>query len=195
MYFNMKGKLIIFSAPSGAGKTTIVHHLLRSNQKLRFSVSACSRPGRPGEIHGKDYYFFRPEEFKKKIAGNEFVEWEEVYPGQYYGTLRSELDKIWSEGCHAVFDVDVIGGLNLKKKFPDNSLSVFIQPPSLAELERRLRLRSTESEESLRKRLGKAEQEMSFAPQFDVILINDNLDRVISEAEQVINEFINPAKT
>jgi len=190
MYSEMNGKLIIFSAPSGAGKTTLVNHLLKTDPRLRFSVSACSRPMRKGEIHGKDYYFFTPDEFKRKIDNDEFVEWEEVYPGQYYGTLKTELEKTWNEGCHAVFDVDVIGGLNLRKKFPVNSLAIFVQPPSLQELEKRLRMRSTETEKSLKKRLGKAEKEMSYAPQFDVILVNDNLEKAVTEAGQIINEFI-----
>jgi len=186
----MQGKLLIFSAPSGSGKTTIVKHLLKVNPRLRFSISACSRPKRENEIHGKDYYFLSAEEFKNKIANNEFVEWEEVYPGQYYGTLKSELERIWEEDNHVIFDVDVMGGLNLKKIFPD-SLAVFIQAPSLDELEKRLRKRSTETEVSLKRRMGKAEEEMAFAPYFDVILVNDQLERVLPEAEHVVNDFIN----
>ena len=186
----MGGKLFIFSAPSGSGKTTIVRSLLEKDLSLEFSISATSRPKRDNEVHGSDYHFLSVEDFKKKIENDEFVEWEEVYPGQYYGTLKTELEKTWNEGCHAVFDVDVIGGLNLRKKFPVNSLAIFVQPPSLQELEKRLRMRSTETEKSLKKRLGKAEKEMSYAPQFDVILVNDNLEKAVTEAGQIINEFI-----
>lgn len=158
--------------------------------KLRFSVSACSRPKREGEVHGKDYYFFSPEEFKEKMTNNEFLEWEEVYPGQFYGTLKSELKRVWNEGFHVVFDVDVIGGLNLKKKYPENSLAIFLLTPSPADLEKRLRMRSTETEESVRKRMDKAQEEMSYSSQFDIILVNDTLERVIPEAERIVNNFI-----
>lgn len=187
----MNGKLIIFSAPSGSGKTTIVKHLLSVNPKLRFSISACSRKKRPGEVHGKDYLFFSKSEFEKKIENNEFLEWEEVYPGQYYGTLRSEIEKLRKEGFHVIFDVDVVGGLNLKSKYPADSLSVFVQAPSLEELEKRLRARLTESEADIRKRLIKAKEEMSYASKFDIILVNDNLEETFFKAEKIITDFIN----
>ncbi len=186
----MKGKLFIFSAPSGSGKTTIVRHLLKTFPELQFSVSACSREKRVGEIHGKDYYFLKVDEFKEKIRNDEFLEWEEVYPGQYYGTLKSELQRIWNAGKHVIFDVDVVGGLNLRKLFPSNSLAVFIQPPSLQELEKRLKARSTEADESLRKRMGKAKTEMEHAKEFDIILVNDNLKKAQDEAVKIVSDFI-----
>ena len=186
----MQGKLLILSAPSGSGKTTIAKHLLKTFPELQFSVSACSREKRPGEEEGRDYYFLTDEEFRKKVKNNEFVEWEEVYPGQYYGTLQSELQRIWDSGGHVVFDVDVVGGLNIKKKFPSDSLSIFIQAPSLGELEKRLRARFTESEESIRKRVGKAMKEMEFAKQFDKVLINERLGNALKEAEKLVGDFL-----
>lgn len=185
-----KGKLIIFSAPSGSGKTTLVHHLLsKSELKLAFSVSATSRTKRPNETHGKDYYFLSVDEFKKSISKDEFLEWEEVYSDQFYGTLRSEIDRIHSEGKHVMFDVDVVGGLNIKKQFGDDALAVFVKPPSIEELENRLRNRSTESEEGLKKRVGKAAEEMEYTNQFDVVLVNDNLERAKAEAEKLVADF------
>ena len=181
---------MIFSAPSGSGKTTIVKHLLKQFPELQFSVSACSREKRAGEAEGKDYYFLSVEEFRNNIEKNEFVEWEEVYPGQYYGTLRSELERIWNKGKHVIFDVDVVGGLNIKRQFPSLSLAVFIKPPSLAELEKRLKKRSTESEESLRKRIGKAKEEMEYADKFDVIIMNDKLENALKEADDIVRDFI-----
>ena len=186
----MEGKLIIVSAPSGSGKTTIVRELLKLNPKLEFSVSACSRPKREHEVHGKDYYFISEEEFRSKINKDSFVEWEEVYPGSFYGTLKSELHRIWGKGNHVVFDVDVIGGLNIKKQFGSQALSVFIMPPSIEELENRLRARKTETEESLKKRINKAEYEMTFSKDFDTIVINDVLEDAINKAEKLINNFI-----
>lgn len=186
----MQGKLLILSAPSGSGKTTIAKHLLKTFPELQFSVSACSREKRPGEEEGRDYYFLTAEEFRKKVKNNEFVEWEEVYPGQYYGTLKSELQRIWDSGGHVVFDVDVLGGLNIKKKFPSDSLSIFIQAPSLGDLEKRLRARSTESEESIRKRVGKAMKEMEFAQQFDKVLVNERLGNALKEAEKLVGDFL-----
>ena len=184
------GKLIIFSAPSGSGKTTLVHHLLsKPDLKLEFSVSATSRAMRPNEVDGKDYYFLSAEEFKHRIQKGEFLEWEEVYTDQFYGTLHSEIDRIHSEGNSVMFDVDVVGGLNIKNQFGDKALAVFVQPPSIEELERRLRNRSTESEESIKKRVGKAAEELKFANQFDVILVNDNLDEAKLEAEKLIRDF------
>jgi len=186
----MNGKLIVFSAPSGAGKTSIVHRLLKTDLPLAFSVSACSRPKRPEEVHGTDYYFLTPEEFKQRIDNHEFLEWEEVYPGSYYGTLKSELARIWKLGKHVVFDVDVIGGINIKKLYPEQTLAIFVMPPSIEELEVRLHIRGTETPESLIKRLDKAKWEISFADQFDYQLLNDNLNRSTPEIKEVIAEFI-----
>ena len=186
----MEGKLLIFSAPSGSGKTTIVRRLLSKYSNLEFSVSACSRAMRNGEVHGRDYYFLTPEEFQKRIENNEFVEWEEVYPGSYYGTLKSELERIWAKGNHVVFDVDVIGGLNLKKQFGDRALALFVMPPSVDALILRLELRGTETPESLSKRVGKAMEEMSYANNFDKIIINEILEKAISDAESAVITFI-----
>ena len=185
-----QGKCVIFSAPSGAGKTTIVHYLLRRNLGLEFSVSACSRDPRENEIDGKDYHFLGIEGFKKKIAENAFVEWEEVYSNNFYGTLKSEMERIWSEGKTVIFDVDVIGGLNLKKKFQDNALAIFVQPPSYEELENRLRKRSTESEDKINQRMEKATKELSFSSEFDFILINDDLEIACEKAEELVKEFL-----
>lgn len=184
------GKCVIFSAPSGAGKTTIVHHLLSNNQALAFSVSACSRDPRPNETDGKDYYFLGVEGFKKAIENGDFVEWEEVYTNNFYGTLRSELERIWSQGKTVIFDVDVVGGLNIKRIFGEQALAVFVQPPSYEILEERLRGRSTESEEKIAMRLAKAKQELSTAHQFDVILVNDTLERACAKAADLVNQFL-----
>ena len=185
-----QGKLIIFSAPSGSGKTTLVHHLLSKPElKLAFSVSATSRAKRPNETHGKDYYFLSAEDFKNRISTGDFLEWEEVYTDQFYGTLRSEIKRIHSEGNHVMFDVDVVGGLNIKKQFGNDALAVFVKSPSIIELENRLRNRSTESEESLQKRVGKAAKEMEYAKQFDVVLVNDDLDIAKAEAEELVADF------
>jgi guanylate kinase len=186
----MKGKLIIFSAPSGAGKTTIVQHLLRRNLNLEFSVSATSRAPRPNETNGKDYYFLTEKEFKMKIENNEFLEWEEVYNGNYYGTLKSEVDRIRDLGKNVIFDVDVFGGLNIKKFYNDGALAIFVQPPSVEELRKRLVSRSTETEEKIQMRIAKAEHELSFANRFDVIITNNDLTLACREAEKVIREFI-----
>lgn len=185
-----KGKLFVFSAPSGAGKTTIVKHLLSQNANLEFSVSAASRAIRCGEVNGKDYYFISADKFREKISNNEFIEWEEVYKDQYYGTLKSELERIWAKGNHVVFDVDVVGGLNIKNAFPENTLAVFVMPPSSEVLKDRLINRCTEDEESLKKRLEKADYELSFAEKFDIILVNDNLETAINEAKKLIDKFI-----
>ncbi len=185
------GKLIIFSAPSGAGKTSIVKGVLQETPGLAFSVSACSRPKRQNEQDGVDYYFLTPDDFRKKINEDAFLEWEEVYPGSYYGTLRSEVERIWKSGKHVVFDVDVAGGLNIKKQYPEQALALFIQPPSLEELEKRLINRGTETSESLQKRIGKAAFELTFAKDFDKIVINDDLSRAINETIQIVNKFIN----
>ena len=185
------GKCIIFSAPSGAGKTTIVHRLLDMNIGLSFSVSACSRAPRPNEIDGKDYHFLGIDGFKEKIKNGEFVEWEEVYRDNFYGTLRSEIERIWKEDQAVIFDVDVVGGLNLKKAFQENALAIFVQPPSYDELEKRLRLRSTETEEKINQRMEKAHKELSFAPEFDYVLINDDLEKAVQKAKELVLEFLN----
>jgi len=186
----LKGKCIIFSAPSGAGKTTIVHHLLKQNLGLAFSVSACSRAPRENEVDGKDYHFLGVEGFKENIKSDAFVEWEEVYTNNFYGTLKSEMQRIWGEGKAVIFDVDVIGGLNLKKQFKEDAYAVFVQPPSYEELEKRLRGRSTESEDKINQRMEKASKELSFAPKFDHILINDDLDTACKTAERLIAKFL-----
>jgi guanylate kinase len=186
----MKGKLLIFSAPSGSGKTTIVRYLLGLKLGLGFSVSATSRKKRKNEVNGTDYYFLSSEEFRQKIENNEFIEWEEVYPGQYYGTLKQDVEKMRNEGTHIVFDVDVVGGLNIKKLFGQDALAVFVQAPSVKVLEERLRLRSTEDEESLQNRINKAINEMQFSDKFDYILINDKLDQALLEARKIVTEFL-----
>lgn len=185
-----QGKCVIFCAPSGAGKTTIVKHLLNHFPKLQFSVSACTRSKRENEVNGKDYYFLSADEFKKRIENNEFIEWEEVYDGNYYGTLKSEIERIWKQEKVVIFDVDVEGGINLKKYFGENALSVFVQPPSVEALEKRLRSRNTESEESLQKRVNKAASELSKANCFDVVLLNDVLEKAFKEAESIVSKFI-----
>jgi len=187
----MKGKAIIFSAPSGAGKTTIVKHLLQLDMGLEFSISACSRPARENEADGRDYYFMSVPEFKAHIKADEFLEWEEVYKDHFYGTLKSELDRIWSRHKHAVFDVDVVGGLNLKKVFGQNALAVFVRPPSLTALEKRLRDRSTDKDEKIRDRMAKAGAEMEYANLFDVVLVNDNLADTLVYAAGIVREFLN----
>src|SRR5690349_16360956 len=182
----MAGKALIFSAPSGSGKTTIVKHLLKSNPDLGFSISASTRDKRGRtEKNGQDYYFLSPAEFKKKIDNDEFVEWEEVYEGNFYGTLKSEIDRIWNEGKNVIFDVDVKGGLNLKKYFGDKALSIFVKVPSLDVLKARLHDRATETEEQLSRRLFKAKFEMSFQDQFDKVLVNENLEKSLAEAQRL----------
>jgi guanylate kinase len=184
-------RVIIVSAPSGAGKTTIVHQLLKdANLNLEFSVSACSRPRREHEIEGKDYYFLNIDEFKQKIENNEFLEWEEVYKDTFYGTLITEVDRVFSNGNNLIFDVDVIGGLNLKEHFKDSALSVFIMPPSIEELERRLRIRSTESDDSIAKRIQKSNFEMRYSERFDLIVINEVLNNAIEEVKNKVKEFL-----
>ncbi len=185
------GKVIIFSAPSGAGKSTVVNHLLGKNLGLEFSVSATSRAPRGKEVNGKEYYFFTVEEFNEKIRRNEFLEFEEVYPGCYYGTLRSEVERIWAKGHTVLFDVDVVGGVNIKKKFGDNALSIFIQPPSVGVLRERLTGRATDSAEKIEERVAKAEYEMTFASQFDTIIVNDRLKDALDKAEQKVRSFLN----
>jgi guanylate kinase len=188
----MQGKLIIFSAPSGSGKTTIVKHLLKTNSNLGFSISACTRDKRGrNEVDGKDYYFLTPEEFKKRIDNDEFVEWEEVYQGAFYGTLKSEIERIWKTGKHVIFDVDVNGGLALKKYYGDRALAVFVKCPSMEVLEQRLRARKTETEESISTRLFKVKFEMSFESKFDKTLLNSDLDQALRDAQKLVDDFIN----
>ncbi|MEM1407887.1 MAG: guanylate kinase [Bacteroidota bacterium] len=186
-----KGKALIFSAPSGSGKTTVVQHLLKTNPKLGFSISASTRDRRGRtEENGRDYYFLSPKEFKQKIDNDEFIEWEEVYEGNFYGTMKSEIDRIWSDGKNVIFDVDVKGGINLKKYFGEDALAVFVKVPSMEILKSRLTDRNTESESSLSQRLFKAEFEMSFEDKFDVTLINSNLEDSLKAAEHLVNDFI-----
>ncbi|WP_313375800.1 guanylate kinase [Chishuiella sp.] len=184
-----KGKLIVFSAPSGAGKTTLVRHALENLNDLKFSISCTTREKREGEEHGKDYYFLNPEEFKTKIANDEFVEHEEVYRDNFYGTLKSEVDRIISEGNSVVFDIDVIGALNIKKIYGDECLTVFVNPPSLEILKHRLISRNTESEDKLKQRIDKAEIEMEKAKEFDIILLNDDLETAKQKAVEIITNF------
>ncbi len=188
----MAGKAIIFSAPSGSGKTTIVRHLIKTNSDLGFSISASTRDKRGRkEAHGKDYYFLSPKEFKKRIDNNDFIEWEEVYEGNFYGTLKSEIERVWDLGKNVIFDVDVKGGLNLKKYFGEKALSIFVKVPSLEILKERLSDRGTESAESLSRRLFKANFEMTFQDQFDVVLVNENLSNSLTEAQRLYDEFKN----
>lgn len=184
------GKIIIFSAPSGSGKSTLIGHLLKRFPQLEFSISATSRAPRGSEVNGKEYYFLTNEEFKNKVTAGEFVEWEEVYAGTCYGTLRSELKRIWDKGHVIVFDVDVKGGVNLKKIFGDDALSIFIMPPSVEELRRRLEKRGTDTPETIAKRVAKAEEEITYAPLFDKIVVNDSLETAIADATRITESFI-----
>src|SRR6201985_2234869 len=181
-----EGKLIIFSAPSGAGKTTIVHHLLTKFPDLEFSISATTRQARGEEKDGIDYYFISKEEFLHRIAKKQFVEFEEVYSGTFYGTLREEIERIWQNGKTVIFDIDVEGGLHLKRKYNEQALAIFVQPPSLEVLKERLSGRGTDSAEKLKERFAKAEKELNYAPQFDVILKNDDLTTACEEAEILV---------
>lgn len=184
-------KAIIFSAPSGAGKTTIVHHLMKiPSFKMAFSVSATSRAMRHNEVDGKDYHFLTPDDFLHRAQRGEFLEWEEVYKDQYYGTLKSEIENIWKSGNNVIFDVDVQGGMNLKKIFGEKALSIFVQPPSIEMLNFRLRNRSTESAEKIAMRINKAAAEMKFAHKFDVQLLNDDLTVALMQAEQIVGGFL-----
>ncbi len=185
-----QGKLIIFSAPSGAGKTTIVKHLLSRFDNIKFSISATTRELRGEEQNAKDYYFISKEDFLHKVAKHEFVEFEEVYSGTFYGTLKSEIQRIWNDGNHVIFDLDVEGGLRLKKKYGEHALAIFVQPPSLDVLIERLRGRGTDSEEKLQERIAKASKELSYADKFDVILKNYDLEIACNEAEQLVREFL-----
>lgn len=185
------GKLIVFSAPSGSGKTTIVRHLLEQKElHLDFSISATSRQKRGDEVDGKDYYFLTPEDFQAKIDADEFIEYEEVYKDNFYGTLKSELERIWAKGKHVIFDIDVVGGLNIKRQFPKNTLAIFVSPPSLEELERRLRYRQTETEEKIQMRLAKAEREIAESSKFDIILKNYDLEIAKNDAYKLVSDYL-----
>ena len=187
-----KGKLLVFSAPSGSGKTTIVRHLLaQPDLNLEFSISCTTREARGEEIDGKDYYFISWDEFKKHIKAEEFVEWEEVYTDNFYGTLKAEVDRIWALGKHVIFDIDVAGGLRIKHKFPNETLAVFVKPPSVDELKRRLKQRSTESEDKINMRISKASVELATAPQFDTIIKNYDLEVAKQDAYQLVKDFVN----
>lgn len=185
------GKLIVFSAPSGSGKTTIVRHLLAQDKlNLEFSISATSRDPRGEEQDGKDYYFISLKDFKRHIKNEDFLEWEEVYRDNFYGTLKEEVHRIWALGKHVIFDIDVVGGLRIKKKFPGRTLAVFVKPPSVDELKIRLKKRKTESEEKINMRIAKASVELATAPQFDRVILNDQLDKALDEATELVNKFI-----
>ncbi|MEX6626516.1 guanylate kinase [Tenacibaculum salmonis] len=188
---DFKGKLFVFSAPSGSGKTTIVRHLLQQEKlSLAFSISAASREPRGFEVDGEDYYFISKDDFKNKIEADEFLEWEEVYTDNFYGTLKTEIERIWGLNKHVVFDIDVIGGLRIKSKFPEETLSIFVQPPSIEELKNRLNKRSTESEEKINMRIAKASVELAKATEFDKIIKNDKLEVALEEAENLVGNFL-----
>lgn len=188
---DFKGKLFVFSAPSGSGKTTIVRHLLKQEKLgLEFSISATSREPRGKEVDGVDYYFINKEEFIQKVKKEEFVEWEEVYHDNFYGTLKTEVERIWASGKHVIFDIDVVGGLRIKKKFPEETLAVFVKPPDINELIRRLKKRGTESEDKIKMRVAKASVEMALAPQFDTIIRNYDLEVALKEAEELVENFL-----
>jgi len=184
-------KVVIFSAPSGAGKTTLVRHLLAQGLPLEFSISACSRAPRANEQDGKDYHFLSPTDFKEKIATDAFLEWEEVYEDMFYGTLKSEVERIWKSGKQVLFDVDVVGGINIKKHFGKQALAVFVAPPSIEELKNRLEVRESETAETLQKRLGKAEAEIAQQDAFDIVIVNDNLDTARQEVMIKVITFLN----
>jgi len=187
-----EGKLIVFSAPSGSGKTTIVRHLLKQEElNLEFSISATSREKRGEEVNSKDYYFLSAKEFKTKIKNEAFLEWEEVYRDNFYGTLKTEVERIWTLGKHVIFDIDVSGGLRIKRKFPEQTLAVFVKPPSIDELKIRLKKRKTESADKINMRIAKASAELATAPLFDVVIENDNLDKALNEAYALVSNFIN----
>lgn len=190
-----EGKLIVFSAPSGSGKTTIVRHLLKHSElKLDFSISATSREARGNEEHGKDYYFLTLKDFKQKIKNDEFLEWEEVYRDNFYGTLKSEVERIWKKGKHVIFDIDVVGGLDIKNIYPDRTLAVFVKPPSIEELKIRLKKRKTESDDKISMRVAKASIELATAPQFDFIIENNHLGTALKEAYQLVSNYVGAEK-
>ncbi len=186
----MEGKLVIFSAPSGSGKSTIINHLLKKGYPLDFSISATTRPPRGAEQNGVEYYFLTEGQFRQKIAQDAFIEYEEVYEGRFYGTLKSEIDRIWTSGRHVIFDVDVLGGKNLKAIYGSKALWVCIQPPSVEELRRRLTARGTESAEEIDERIGRAEEEMSYSSHFDTIIINSDLEQAFADAEHTLDKFL-----
>lgn len=191
-YDNMTGKVVIISAPSGAGKTTIVRHLLGIGElKLDFSISACTRPMREGEVNGRDYHFITVDRFKSMIEDDAFVEWEEVYKNSYYGTLKTEVERIWKLNRHVLFDVDVMGGVNLKSKFGEKALAIFVMPPSVEVLKQRLEQRGTETEEKIANRIHKASLELKFARKFDVTVLNDDLANALGETEKLVAGFLN----
>lgn len=190
-----KGKVVIFSAPSGSGKTTLVKWLLEQDLNLHFSISATSRAPRSTEVDGTDYYFLSPEKFREKISENAFLEWEEVYADKFYGTLKSEVERILNEGKHVLFDVDVKGGMTIKKHFGREALSVFVQPPSIEELQNRLDTRGTDSAEIIQERVEKAAYELTFAPQFDVVIINDVLEVAKNDCLKNIQDFLEKAES
>ena len=186
-----KGKLFVFSAPSGSGKTTIVRHLLAQEKfNLEFSISATSRDPRGFEVDGQDYYFISLKEFKENIKSDSFLEWEEVYRDNFYGTLKTEVERIWAKGKHVIFDIDVVGGLRIKKKFPEQTLAVFVKPPSVDELKIRLKKRKTENDEKINMRIAKASVELATAPQFDSIIKNYDLEVALKEAEDLVSDFL-----
>lgn len=186
------GKLIVFSAPSGAGKTTIVRHLLKQKElNLEFSISATSRERRGEEIDGKDYYYLSLKEFKSKIKNDEFLEWEEVYRDNFYGTLKSEIERIWAKGKHVIFDIDVSGGLRIKRKFPEKTLAIFVKPPSIDELKIRLKNRKTEDSDKINMRVAKASAELATAPLFDCIVVNSDLDSALEKSYDIVRRFLN----
>ncbi|MCP9199154.1 guanylate kinase [Gramella sp. GC03-9] len=190
-----EGKLIVFSAPSGSGKTTIVRHLLRNPElKLDFSISATSRSPRENEVDGKDYYFLSLSDFKQKIKNDEFLEWEEVYRDNFYGTLKSEVERIWKEGKHVIFDIDVVGGLDIKNIYPERTLAVFVKPPSIEELKIRLKKRKTETDDKINMRVAKASIELATAPQFDFIIENKHLGTALKEAYNLVSEYVGAEK-
>ena len=193
MHGDHQGKLIVFSAPSGSGKTTIVRHLLAQEKlNLAFSISATSREPRGSEKDGIDYYFLSLKDFKQHIKNEDFLEWEEVYRDNFYGTLKTEVERLWAEGKHVIFDIDVAGGLRLKRKFPEQTLAVFVKPPSIDELKIRLKKRSTEDKAKIDMRIAKASVELATAPQFDHIILNDHLEHALEEAEDLVDDFVNP---
>ena len=186
-----KGKLIVFSAPSGSGKTTLVRHLLQQEElNLEFSISATSRDKRGNETDGKDYYFLGTEAFKNRIKNDEFLEWEEVYRDNFYGTLKTEVKRIWAQGKNVIFDIDVSGGLRIKRKFPDQTIAIFVKPPSIDELKIRLKKRQTESNDKINMRIAKASAELATAPLFDVIVVNDDLDKALAESYKLVADFV-----
>lgn len=183
-------KLIIFTAPSGAGKTTIVRHLLKVRKDISFSISACTRAPRYGEVSGMDYYFLSPDEFKRKVKQSDFVEYEEVYENQFYGTLKSEIDRLWGLGKHVLFDIDVKGALSIKQKYGEDALAIFVKPPSFEILKERLMNRKTEDEASLRKRINRVKEEMTYERHFDITLVNSDLNQALAEAEEIVEHFL-----